>query len=178
MAELAQEGEGVGGSRVFDGALGDDFEVSFGVAAEDGDLDDEAFLEEDGELALGEGELAGEGGGGELFEAGEVSGLEGGEVGLHDVLMAEGDEAGGEAGSSRFDGAFDVAGAGAAVGADGGFAGRECLAEGGGGVFAGLHRGGSALGALFGGQGFAFGAAAFGPFGFDIGAGLGGFRHG
>ena len=73
MAELAEELEGVCRSRVLDRALGDDFEVAVGVAADDGDLDDEAFVHEDGELAVGEGELAGHGGGGELGEAGEVA---------------------------------------------------------------------------------------------------------
>ena len=160
MAELPEELEGVGRSRIFDGPLGDDLELASGVAADDGDLDDEAFLEEDGELAMRERELAGHGRSSELGQAVEVAGLEGGEVLLHHVLVAEGGEAGGEAGAAGFDGSFDVAGAGAAVGADGGFAGRECLAQGRGGVLAGLDRGGAALGALFRGQGLALGPAA------------------
>src|SRR4028119_1560070 len=146
VAELAKELEGVGGAGVLDRTLGDDFEVTFGIAADDGDLDDKAFVHQGGELAVGKGELAGHGGGGELGDAGEVAALDGGEVFLHHVVMAEGDKAGGEAGAAGFEGALDVAGAGAVVGADGGLAGGERLAEGGGGGCAGADGGGGGRG--------------------------------
>ena len=160
VAELAEELEGVCRAGIFHGALGDDRELAFGVAADDGDLDDEAFLHEDRELAVGEGELAGHRCRRELGQAVEVAGLDGSEVPLHHVVVAQGDEAGREAGASPFDGSLDVAGAGAVVRTDGGLAGWKSLAEGGRRVLAGLDRGGSPLGALFRGQGLALGPAA------------------
>src|SRR5215207_1383880 len=97
VAELAEKLESVCSPRVFDGALGDDFEIALGVAADDGHLSDKAFLHQDAELAMGEGELAGHGGGGELGEAGEVAALDGGEVLLHHLVLAERGQACGEA---------------------------------------------------------------------------------
>ena len=160
MAELAQELEGVGRPGVLDRPLGNHLELAVGVAADDRNLDDEAFLHQDAELAVGEGELAGHGSGGELSDAAQVAALDGGEELLHHLVLAERGQAGGEAAALRFDGALDVAGAGAAVRTDGRLARRKGLGEGGGGVLAGLDRGGAALGAFFGGQGFALGASA------------------
>jgi hypothetical protein len=160
VAELPKELESVCRSRILDWTLGDDFEVAVSVAADDGNLNDEAFVHQDGELAVGEGELAGHGGGGELGEAGEVAALDGGEVLLHHLVLAERSQASREAAALRFDGALDVTGAGAAVRTDGRLARWEGLGESGRGVLAGLHRGGAALGALFRGQRLALGPAA------------------
>lgn len=162
VAELAKKLEGVRCPWVLDRALGHDFEVAVRVAAYDGDLDDEAFVHERGQLAVRERELAGHGAGGELSKAGEVSSLDGRQVLRHGVLMAEGHEAGREAGAAGLHGSLDVAGPGTLVWTDGRLARRQGLAERGGGVLAGLHRGGTPLRTLFRGQGFALGPSAFG----------------
>ncbi len=161
VAELAKELEGVCRARVFDRSLGDDFQLAIGVATHDGDLDDETFLHQEGKLAVSKRELASHRGGGELGQAGEVAALDGGEVLHHRVLVTEGHEAGRQAAAARFDGALHLAGARAVVRTDGGLARRQGLAERGGGVLAGLHRGGAALRTLFRGQGLALGSAGF-----------------
>ncbi len=54
------------------------FLLAFGVTAHDGNLDDEAFLDQDGELAMGKRELARHGGRHKLGQAVEVACLDGG----------------------------------------------------------------------------------------------------